>query len=358
MITAFILISWSGKAHAQAPTISYTPSTNVYTVGTAITDLTPTLGGGAADGYSSDALPAGLSFDTATGIITGTPTAVTAINTYTITAISAANGNTTTTITLTVNPAAPAISYNSPNTFVAGTAITPLSPSSTSGPVDTYSVSPALPAGLSIDVTTGIISGTPTTVIAAADYTVTATNVTNTATFPVNITINPALPAITYNTPNTFTYGTAITPLNPTSTGGAVATYSVSPALPAGLSIDATTGIISGTPTAAIAAADYTVTATNATGTDTFIVNITVDKAVLTATANDQTKVYGAANPSLTISYSGFVNGDTQAAINTLPTASTTATTASGVNSYAITAAGGVDNNYTFSYVAGTLTVT
>ncbi|MFI5160154.1 MAG: MBG domain-containing protein, partial [Sphingobacteriales bacterium] len=258
-IITYILISVSVKVYAQAPTISYTPSTNVYTAGTAIPTLTPTVGGGAADSYSVDPLPAGLSFDTATGIITGTPTTVTAINTYTVTAISAANGNGTTTITLTVNPAAPAISYNSLNTF---------------------------------------------------------------------------------------TYGTAIAPLNPTSSGGAVDSYSVSPALPTGLSIDPTTGIISGTPTAAIAAADYTVTATNVTSTATFPVNITVGKATLTVTANDQTKVYGAANPALTLAYSGFVNGDTQAAINTLPTGATTATAASPVTTYPITASGGVDNNY------------
>ena len=44
----------------------------------------------------------------------------------------------------------------------------------------------------------------------------------------------------------------------------------------------------------------------------------------LTITANNQTKVYGAALPTLTASYSGLVNGDTPASLTTLPTLSTT----------------------------------
>src|SRR5262249_21670382 len=85
---------------------------------------------------------------------------------------------------------------------------------------------------------------------------------------------------------------------------------------------------------------------------------LTVTKAALTVTANDQTRAYGAANPTLTASYAGFVNGDTEASLATAPGVSTTATAASAVGTYAITAAGGASPNYTFTYVNGTLTVT
>src|SRR6185295_8231459 len=87
---------------------------------------------------------------------------------------------------------------------------------------------------------------------------------------------------------------------------------------------------------------------------------LTVTAAVLTITANDQTRAYGAANPALTVSYSGFVNGDTAASLTTAPTVTTTATTASGVDTYPITASGAVSSNanYTISYASGTLTVT
>ena len=86
----------------------------------------------------------------------------------------------------------------------------------------------------------------------------------------------------------------------------------------------------------------------------------TVTPAALTITANGQTKLYGAVLPALTVSYSGFVNGDTSASLTTQPTISTTASAASHVagSPYPITASGAVDSNYTMSYVGGSLTIT
>jgi hypothetical protein len=69
--------------------------------------------------------------------------------------------------------------------------------------------------------------------------------------------------------------GTAITNMVPVVTG-TVTNYSVSPPLPAGLSISPTTGLISGTPTAVAASASYTVTASNAGGSTTADVTISV----------------------------------------------------------------------------------
>lgn len=63
-------------------------------------------------------------------------------------------------------------------------------------------------------------------------------------------------------------------------------------------------------------------------------------------------------NPVFTISYSGFVNGETITEINTAPTAATAATLVSAVGPYSITVSGGLDDNYDFSYVAGTLSIT
>ena len=57
------------------------------------------------------------------------------------------------------------------------------------------------------------------------------------------------------------------------------------------------------------------------------------------------------------MSYSGFVNGDDANNLSTQPTLTTTATARSHVGSYAITASGAVDPDYTISYAGGTLTV-
>ena len=97
-------------------------------------------------------------------------------------------------------------------------------------------------------------------------------------------------------------------------------------------------------------AANYTISYVNGT--------LTVTKAPLTITADDKSKVYGAALPTLTASYSGFVNGDTPSCLSTQPVLSTTATAASPVGTYPITVSGASAANYTISYVNGTLTVT
>lgn len=86
--------------------------------------------------------------------------------------------------------------------------------------------------------------------------------------------------------------------------------------------------------------------------------SLTVAKKTLTVTADNQTCSIGAATPALSLSYAGWVNQDTDAALDAPPTAKCSATATSKAGSYAITASGGSDANYAFSYVAGTLTVT
>lgn len=84
---------------------------------------------------------------------------------------------------------------------------------------------------------------------------------------------------------------------------------------------------------------------------------LTVDKAPLTVTANDAERLYGAANPALTVRYSGFLNGEDESVLDVLPTASTAADVLSNAGSYVITASGGSDNHYAITLVDGTLTV-
>jgi Putative Ig domain len=165
--------------------------------------------------------------------------------------------------------------------YTKGTAITADSPTSTGGTATSYSVTPALPAGLSLSTTTGVITGTPTAVTATASYTLTASNSAGSTTASLSITVNVAAPAnLTYTTGTAvYTVGTPITADSPTSTGGAVTSYSVSPALPAGLSLDDDTGIISGNPTTVAVTASYTVMASNLTGSTTATLTITINAA-------------------------------------------------------------------------------
>nr|WP_121271883.1 MBG domain-containing protein [Pedobacter schmidteae] len=116
--------------------------------------------------------------------------------------------------------------------------------------------------------------------------------------------------------------------------------------------------------TATVAGSTYPIVATAAIGTGLSNYSIsyangalTVGRKVLTITADNKEKFAGTANPVLTISYSGFVNGETSAILTTQPVATTTATTASLSGDYPITVSAAAAANYSMSYVPGTLKI-
>lgn len=86
--------------------------------------------------------------------------------------------------------------------------------------------------------------------------------------------------------------------------------------------------------------------------------NINVTPAALIITADNQLKLYGETNPVLTLTYSGFVNGEGPLQLAAQPIVSTTAGTTSPPGTYPITAEGASDPNYTITYVPGLLTIT
>jgi len=87
--------------------------------------------------------------------------------------------------------------------------------------------------------------------------------------------------------------------------------------------------------------------------------NVTVGKASLTITASSTSMTYGGTPPAVTPGYSAFAGTDTVASLTTAPTCVTTATssTLAGTDTGANTCSGAVDANYTFTYVAGNVTV-
>ncbi|MXV17064.1 gliding motility-associated C-terminal domain-containing protein [Hufsiella ginkgonis] len=84
---------------------------------------------------------------------------------------------------------------------------------------------------------------------------------------------------------------------------------------------------------------------------------LTIAKANVTITAQNQARFQGAANPAFTVTYSAFANGENSTVLITPPTVVTTATAASGPGTYPITVSGAAAVNYNFAYVPGTLTV-
>src|SRR5205814_860408 len=179
-------------------------------------------------------------------------------------AISATNagGTGTATLTLTIKPPAPVIQPPFTATGQVGVAFS-YQITATNSPTS-FNVTGLLPAGLSVNTSTGLISGTPTT---AGTYSVTisATNAGGTGSTTLTLTINPAAPVIqpplTATGEVTLAFSYQINATNSPTSFGATG-------LPSGLTVDTTTGLISGTPTAA-GIYSVTITATNAGGTDT-----------------------------------------------------------------------------------------
>ncbi|MBR5709363.1 MAG: hypothetical protein IKX40_01260 [Thermoguttaceae bacterium] len=108
-------------------------------------------------------------------------------------------------------------------------------------------------------------------------------------------------------------------------------------------------------------AGSYTATAsisnTNYVLTGTTTQNFSIDKATLTAKADNQSITYGDAAPAFTVTFTGFVNGEDESEINVRPSARSSYTQFSGVGEYSISVGRGSDNNYKFVYESGTLTV-
>jgi gliding motility-associated-like protein len=211
------------------------------------------------------------------------PNTATGTNYYYVVVTGACSQTATSAVSTVTVVASPVLTYTAANSFERTFAITPLTPTVSGGTIASYSISPALPTGLSINSTTGVISGTPTANSTSRTYTVTgstASGCAGTTTFTLEVVSAVAPSALSYSpTSQTVRQGTAITAMTPTISGGTPA-YTISPALPAGLSINATTGVISGSLTATqTGTVTYTITAANSGGSVTATVSLIYNTA-------------------------------------------------------------------------------
>jgi len=266
---------------------------------------------------SSGSLPSGLVLDASTGVISGQPD-TTGTSSFTVTVTDDASETASKALSITVaNPVS--ITTTSLTGGVTGQAYSATAAATGgSGPYTWSRTSGSLPNGLSLAASTGVISGTPSAT-GSFSFTLQLTDSAGrTDTKSLSITVL-APPSITTTSMTAGSTGTAYSHTLAATSGTAPYTWSISAgSLPAGLTLDGSTGVISGIPTA--------------TGNTSFTAKVT-DSAGLTATR------------SLTISV-------------TAPVTVTTATLPAGSlgTSYTTTlAATGGTTPYAWSVSAGSL---
>jgi hypothetical protein len=292
----------AGETIPNAPSnLSVPAPAGPFTQGVAITPITPTFEGTVTNCETTTPLPAGLTINSTTCVISGTPTEEVAETTYTIVA-SNSGGSTSATVTMTVNAGPPAISFpGSPFSITINTTAN-IIPSNQGGAITSCAINTALPTGLSFNTTTCAITGTATALSGATNYTITPTGAMG-AGNPIIISIavvDVAPTSLTASTIGAIQQNVAITPINFTFGGGGTLTScSVDPALPAGLSLNTTTCEISGTPTGTADSTTYNITATNSGGSTTTSITFAVTPQAPTISYTGSPYVY-ALNTTIT----------------------------------------------------------
>jgi len=224
---------------------------------------------------ASGSLPTGLNLN-ASGVISGTPSATGTFN-FTVRAANTI-GNTTRALSIVINSAAvaPTITTSALPGGIAGRIYNQTLAATGTAPITWSITSGKLPAGLNLQASTGMITGTPTA-IGTFSFSVRATNAAGNSSRNLSIVIT-AFPVITTTSLSAGTVGKNYNQ-SLKATGTTPIAWSISVGtLPSGLSLNASSGTITGTPIT-MGTFSFTLSATNSAGTDTKDLSITITAA-------------------------------------------------------------------------------
>ena len=200
---------------------------------------------------ASGSLPAGLSLNSASGAISGTPSA-SGTSSFTVQVTDSASKAAQQPLSIAISASSPVITTSSLPAGQMGAAYqATLSASGGTTPYSWSLASGSLPAGLSLNSASGVISGTPSA-SGTSSFTVQVTDsASKAAQQPLSIAISASSPAIMTSSLPVGQMGTAYQATLAASGGTTPYSWSLaSGSLPGGLSLNSTSGVISGTPSA------------------------------------------------------------------------------------------------------------
>lgn len=219
-----------------------------------------------------------------------------------------------------------------------------------------------LPAGLTFDTTTGLLSGTPTDATGPIELTfkVTDSGSVTSVDQVLYLTISPAPLSITAPD-RSVSYGAAVPDLTPKLYSGFVNADTASSVFGSGA--QCSTSYVAGTP---VADSGIGITCTNLTASNDTITytagSVLISPAPLTATGPTHSVAYGTATPNLTPQLSGYVAGDDATKVFGSATPQCTTTYAAGTSVALSPVSVPCTNlsaaNYTISPTPGSITIT
>ena len=281
-VTRTYLINITRAAAIPPSAMSYASPTIIATRTITNINNSVSYSGDSITGFSiTPALPTGVSLNTLTGRISGLPTIAFPQTVFTITGTNS-SGSTTANFTLTVNKVAPTKLKYIDSIVLATRTTTNINSSVTylGDSIANFSISPALPTGLSLNTITGLISGIPTVILTKTTFTITGTNNGGSTSASYTLTINNLPPNKLKYSDSIVIATRTVTNINSSVTysGDSITSFSITPSLPNGVTLNTLTGLISGIPTVAIPQTKFTITGTNNGGSTTASFTLTVNK--------------------------------------------------------------------------------
>jgi predicted flap endonuclease-1-like 5' DNA nuclease len=228
------------------------------------------------------ALPSGLSIDSATGDISGTPNVNLTSTDFTVNACNTWGVCDEHTLTLTINEPVAVISYTQAHiSLKKEEPMTPLEPSNSGGVVETWEIDPALPVGVQLDEF-GVISGIPVANQDNTTYKIFANNSGGSVNTTVVIQVNGTGMYIFYPyAEHRIAVNSPINTIYPSQRGAAAITWEITPDLPVGMEFGEGNGSIWGTPSELSVETVYSVSAQgfepDISSATTIIITVLVD---------------------------------------------------------------------------------